>query len=254
MSERITKAATAVGADVTEEMLAKINKHTLHPLTAEEVYVYRVAMCDNKVDRDNEAFTRRALDKLAELFVGRTMLSDHKWTASGQVARIFDAKVEEADGETGTDERAVRLVASCYLPRTPQNADLITAIDAGIAKEVSVGCAVETCRCSVCGANKRKTWCEHRPGAEYEGAKCYVALDDPTDAYELSFVAVPAQPEAGVIKSYGAKRPEERGGNAGGEKVSARIRTAEAFAFAKNKKSKEERDNEQDYAQSVGAD
>lgn len=247
MSEKITKAATAVGADVTEEMLAKINKHTLHPMTADEVYVYRVAMCDNKIDRDNEAFTRSALEKLAGLFVGRTMLSDHKWTASGQVARIFDATVEDADGETGTGERAARLVASCYLPRTPQNADLITAIDAGIAKEVSVGCAVETCRCSVCGGNKRKVWCDHRPGAEYKGTKCFVALDDPTDAYELSFVAVPAQPEAGVIKSYGAKQPEETDKTASG-KVSARIRTAEAFAFVENKKSKEERDNEQDHA------
>ena len=31
---------------------------------------------------------------------------------------------------------------------------------------------------------------------------CHVVLNQPTDAYEWSFVAVPAQREAGVIKMF----------------------------------------------------
>ncbi|MEW3478835.1 ParB N-terminal domain-containing protein, partial [[Clostridium] symbiosum] len=59
--------------------------------------------------------------------------------------------------------------------------------------------------CSICGTDRRETYCGHCPGQEYEGKRCHIDLDDPTDAYELSFVAVPAQKGAGVIKHYGGK-------------------------------------------------
>lgn len=68
-----------------------------------------------------------------------------------------------------------------------------------------MGCAVSVARCSICGVDKTKTWCDHRPGLEYDGKICIVELDAPTDAYELSFCAVPAQPGAGVIKAYGGE-------------------------------------------------
>ena len=62
--------------------------------------------------------------------------------------------------------------------------------------------------CSICEVDNTKTYCEHRAGEEYDGKTCYKALDDPKDAYEISFVAVPAQPEAGVTKDYGGKKEE----------------------------------------------
>ena len=92
-----------------------------------------------------------------------------------------------------------------YMLRNDQTAPLIAAIEGGILREVSVGCQVAKAICSICGADRRETYCGHRPGQEYEGKRCHIDLDDPTDAYELSFVAVPAQREAGVIKHYGGK-------------------------------------------------
>ena len=53
--------------------------------------------------------------------------------------------------------------------------------------------------CSVCG--KQRGSCGHIGGREYSGSSCYFTLSGITDVYEVSFVAVPAQPEAGVIKS-----------------------------------------------------
>ena len=35
-------------------------------------------------------------------------------------------------------------------------------------------------------------------------------LDGAKEAFELSFVAVPAQPRAGAVKHYGAKPPEDK--------------------------------------------
>ena len=50
--------------------------------------------------------------------------------------------------------------------------------------------------------------CGHVKGETYEGRLCFVELRQPTDAYEWSFVAVPAQREAGVLR----KRFEQSGG------------------------------------------
>ena len=83
--------------------------------------------------------------------------------------------------------------------RSEKNSDLIAEIEGGIKKEVSIGCAVGSVRCSVCGSVYGS--CEHRKGIHYDGVLCLAILSMPTDAYEFSFVAVPAQKEAGVLKA-----------------------------------------------------
>jgi hypothetical protein len=94
--------------------------------------------------------------------------------------------------------------------RSEKNADLILEIDAGIKKEVSVGCAVERVECSVCGADAKtaNSNCGHKKGETYNGKPCCHRLINPTDAYEWSFVAVPAQKAAGVTKSRAIKGDE----------------------------------------------
>ena len=61
------------------------------------------------------------------------------------------------------------------------------------------------------GADQRKTLCEHWPGQEYDGQLCHFELDGAADAYEVSLVAVPAQPEAGIVKAkrYGGAEMKE---------------------------------------------
>ncbi|MDE6470241.1 MAG: hypothetical protein K2L19_04390, partial [Eubacterium sp.] len=75
-------------------------------------------------------------------------------------------------------------------------------IDAGIKKEVSVSCSLAKSVCSVCGMDKRSGRCEHIGGREYNGKMACSILSDVKDAYEFSFVAVPAQREAGVTKAF----------------------------------------------------
>ena len=50
--EQILKAARLEKAELNDEDLALINRQTLRPLTAEEVFTFRLAACDNQVDRD----------------------------------------------------------------------------------------------------------------------------------------------------------------------------------------------------------
>lgn len=77
----------------TEEELALINRWSRKELTAEEVYAFTVKLCDNEIDRDGERFTTGALEALAEKFVGKSGIFDHRWSAAGQSARIYKAEV-----------------------------------------------------------------------------------------------------------------------------------------------------------------
>ena len=189
---------------VTEEQLEQINRFARRELKAEEVYSFSVRLCDNEVDRDGERFPRKTLEELAELFVGKSGLFDHSWSARGQAARIYAAQVVQEEKLTRTGEPYCWLKGYAYMVRTADNEGLIREIEGGIKKEVSVGCAVERRVCSVCG----QVWdgsCGHELGKTYDGKLCCVELEHATDAYEFSFVAVPAQPEAGVVKGRGAE-------------------------------------------------
>lgn len=146
-----------------------------------------------------------ALEQLAELFVGKTGIFDHSMSGRDQTARIFSCRVETDESKvTSAGEKYTKLCARAYMPRSEKNAALIEEIDAGIKKETSVGCSVGRSVCSICGKDGRTDPCAHIKGREYGGKLCHRILCDPTDAYEWSFVAVPAQPAAGVTKSYRA--------------------------------------------------
>ena len=196
----LLKAAHVEKQSANEADLELINRQTLRPLAAEEVFLFRLAPCDDQVDRDYERFTDAALEGLAPLFVGKTVLMDHQWSAGKQTARVYAASVESAGS-------VKRLVLRCYMPRTDQTAGTISAIESGILRECSVGCTVERVVCSICGADQVQTCCHHIPGREYDGNLCIMELDGARDAYEVSLVAVPAQPDAGIIKSkrYGGQ-------------------------------------------------
>ena len=188
----------------TEELqkeLERINQFAKTPLTAEQVYTFTVRLCDNEVDRDLERFAPEALEELGRLFVGKSGVFDHQWSAKGQTARIYRTEVvEEPSVITAAGDRYRWLKAWAYLLRTEKNADLIAEIEGGIKKEVSVGCSMGRQVCSICGA---EGGCQHVKGQRYGDKLCFTELREPQDAYEWSFVAVPAQPGAGVLKRFG---------------------------------------------------
>ena len=214
MDNKITKAAAGgVASDAgsaTAEELELINTYTRRTLTAGEVYVFTVVLCDNDVDRDGERFTVESLFALEKLFVGKTGIFDHDPSAKNQTARIISCKVENvASRTTATGDEYFCLKARAYLPRTEGNSELIAALDSGIVKEVSVGCAVGKILCSVCGEDIGM--CPHRKGETYGGKLCCGELTEPYDAYEWSFVAVPAQKNAGVTKTAYGKEMDMEG-------------------------------------------
>lgn len=207
MSE-IMKAARVEKQAVDQGELALINEQTMRPLAAEEVFTFKIAACDDQVDRDIEQFSASALAQMSELFVGKPMLFDHRWNASSQTARVYAASVEQEGG-------VKRLVLRAYMLRSEQTAPVVEAIEAGILREVSVGVSVSTHTCSICGEDYFQ--CAHRRGSEYQGKRCHVVLNGITEAYEVSFVPVPAQREAGVVKRYEGKETDAEVQEQGGD-------------------------------------
>ena len=123
---------------------------------------------------------------------------------------MLQTLLETAERTEGSFAVCGYLKANAYMVRTAGNADFIREIDAGIKKEVSISCSARSHTCSICGKDRRLTGCPHVQGELYQGMLCHTILSDITDAYEWSFVAVPAQRNAGVTKQYGGSADHDR--------------------------------------------
>ena len=216
----ISKVASVSPLEVTDEDLKKINKYTLSPVKAEDVFIFKATIADNEQDdRNYMPFNLKALQDLKKLYPGRTMLKDHSRRADNQIARVYDTElVQNANKTTELGELYTELVAKIYMIKTDSNKDLIAEIIGGIKKEVSTSTVPEKMVCSICGVDNMKDWCRHFPGRDYDIAdatgkstkkRCKMLLHGAKEAYELSFVAVPAQPRASTHKSIGFAKPVE---------------------------------------------
>ncbi|MDR2687404.1 MAG: hypothetical protein LBB75_06600, partial [Oscillospiraceae bacterium] len=124
------QAAGAAHGAPAQEDLALIHRWTRRELAADEVYVFQANLCDNEIDRDGERFTRAALEKLAELLVGKTGLFDHSGKSGDQVMRIYAAQaLEDVTRANSLGEPYCALNARAYLLRGGENEALIRAID-----------------------------------------------------------------------------------------------------------------------------
>ncbi len=190
-----------------KESLLQINQFTRRPLSESEVFIFSIILCDNNIDRDFEKFSDSSLDILKSLFLGKTGVFDHMPTGYNQTSRIFFTEVVIDSLKTNSIGQPYKyLLAKAYMVKSDKNRDLILEIDAGIKKEISIGCSVKSKICSICGADHKIRPCSHIPGKSYivkdKHVTCFLSLEQPLDAYEWSFVAVPAQVNAGVIKNF----------------------------------------------------
>lgn len=214
----ITKVSSISPLEITDEDLKKINKYTLTNVTAEEVFIFKAVIADNEQDdRNDMPFNLKALQDLKKLYPGKTMLKDHARKSDNQIARVYDTElVQNANKTTELGELHTDLIAKIYVMVTESNKDLITEIKGGIKKEVSTSTVAKRIVCNICGCDNMKEYCRHWPGREYDRVdangkstkkRCKMLLDGASEAYELSFVAVPAQPRAGTTKSIGFTKP-----------------------------------------------
>ncbi len=190
----------------TDEDMTLINTYSLKQLSKDEVFCFSVILCDNDIDRDFERFNEESLKALEGLFIGKTGILNHSMKSEDQTCRTYKTQfIVDNEQKTVDGLPYMYLKAWCYTVKSEKNQPLIRDIESGIKKEVSISCASNSRICSVCG----KTHCGHIQGKEYDGEICYKTLTDITDAYEWSFVAVPAQRQAGVTKSFKKEKSME---------------------------------------------
>lgn len=183
----------------TDEDMTLINNYSLRPLSKDEVFCFSVILCDNEIDRDFERFDKDALLSLESLFVGKTGILNHSMKSEDQSCRTYKTQlITDNTRETLIGEKYMYLKAWCYTVRSEKNESLIKDIESGIKKEVSISCSSKRKTCSICGSEN----CRHIAGKIYDGKYCHKTITDITDAYEWSFVAVPAQRQAGVTKHF----------------------------------------------------
>lgn len=191
---------------ISGDDMTLINSFALRELSKDEVFSFSVILCDNDIDRDFERFSEDALKTLEKLFVGKTGILNHSMKSEDQSCRTYKTGLFTDSSKKTVDGKPYRyLKAWCYTVRSEKNDALIRDIESGIKKEVSISCSSSSRICSICG----ESHCNHIAGRKYNGKKCVKTIDDITDAYEWSFVAVPAQRKAGVTKAYDKERNME---------------------------------------------
>ncbi len=205
MISKSFKALNEIGTPTAEDMVL-INGFALKELKPEEVFCFSVILCDNDIDRDFERFDENALKSLEKLFVGKTGILNHSMKSEDQSCRTYKTElITDSSKKTADGLPYLCLKAWCYTVRSEKNNSLIRDIESGIKKEVSISCASKSRICSICGEKN----CSHIAGRKYNGQVCYKTITDICDAYEWSFVAVPAQRKAGVTKSFKKEKSME---------------------------------------------
>lgn len=195
-------AATKAAGDPSTEQLALINAYTLNDLAATDVYVRTAYLAHNGIDRDGEVFDDALLADFARTLPGKGLFVRHPGGWDGDsgpgVGRWFSARVVEmshAEARAALRQPGLRwpamnttaklLECSFYIPRTGKNQDLIADIDAGVARDQSIGFRAADRSAITDEHEQRVAWRLHAPGEALEG----------------SLVWLGAQPGAGVHKS-----------------------------------------------------
>ena len=189
-------------AGSSDEDMESINRLAPAPLRADQVYVRSMFLCSTQpCQTDGCQFSRSALEQIAKLVIGQSVLTGHN-RSSLPLARFYKAAVIERDS-AGNKEPVYFVRAWFYWLRETSGAkDLLLNIDGGIYREVSLAWKYNAWRCSIC--NEENGRCGHSVGEVYDGQKCYRVIDRVTDVLEGSLVYKGADRDTHLsgIRSY----------------------------------------------------
>lgn len=191
------RGKAAGGAEITPDMLAKINSYALKTLSSDDVYVRRCLLAHNAIDRDNERFPEPLLDNFAATLPGKSLLFGHDRHSYFPLGLFFDASTEDMTPDqfkalTGEEPRLPDGVSTVkvlwgwfYIVKTATAEDMIANIEAGVYRHVSIGFTAADLN----GVKK-----------EINGPILYWEYMPPGEALEGSLVWLGAQPGATAQK------------------------------------------------------
>lgn len=184
--------------------LEKINRHTLDPVTAEDIFTFS-GNCSN--DRMDAYFTRMdpttTLRNYAEDLKNGVSLQEGHNIHVNPYGRSYDGEVVTSGDDTGISS-SVR--GSWYIMRNltvngNKTDDTIRQIRAGIIRDMSVGFGGGSYRCGSCGKDLYDSDCPHIPGLEDEHGRVSFAWIVDARLREVSTVYKGATPGAYIDKA-----------------------------------------------------
>jgi len=212
MTERVLHAVRAAmtgepEGGATSEHLRLINEvvKPLKDLTADDVYVRGMVVCNDQVDKYSTRFTREALDEIAAMLPGVPMMRNHGTyqTSDMPVSRVFKAWVADS-GSGGGEVRALFYA----LKGDAEAESLIHRIDGGVQGEVSISWAMDSFKCSLDGAELSK--CQHWPGEVYAEGVCVGVMSAIREVYEVSHVWLGGQNDTGYFMAASKQATDVR--------------------------------------------
>ena len=183
--------------EVSDDDLQCINSlpnPPLVPLTVDDIYVRQCRLAGDAIDAGFGRFRSDDLNRLLELTQGAPALIGHNKSSLG-VARFFGGDIWE-DPDTGIKYARLKFY---WMRNHSESENLRVNIDGGIYTEASIGFTFGLPTCGICGEDVRR--CDHKPGKEYEGERCFYYYDDIQRVTEGSFVYRGAQPGTGFSLS-----------------------------------------------------
>ena len=171
-------------------------------VTGDNSYVARSIAVHN-CNGNGDAFEDAELQKSWKTFIRRGNYLNHESeTTDKAVGIILDAKYWT---EPGT------FYVECLLA-VDRSQPIANNIEKGISDSVSMGALVDQCNCSVCDkvATNESEYCDHLKnymGKDYNGKKVF-AYNRGVNFYELSWVTVPADPNAKALQVIAEKEPK----------------------------------------------
>lgn len=181
---------------VPDPDLSMVRKHARRDISADEVWCGAFAVCNTKVDRMGERFTKAYLDRFRETLPGKSLLEGHN-TQTRALGRFYNAEVLH-------DGNDWYLKGYYY---TAADSPIVREIELGIAKDCSIGYKAGKRTCSLDG----KLWLpyrqgeckDHQPLQEYDGKSCVIDYCDSevhkAEAHEVSLVYLGCQYGAEAI-------------------------------------------------------
>lgn len=174
-------------SDISAEDLVLVNKVSLRNLSENDIFTFKVCLCDNEIDKDNERFSEQALIDLAGMFVGKITSFSCCQRAIG--ARIFKTELKiDGSKKTRSGQAYCALYGHAFIIRNAMLPQMIGQIQQGNC-DVSVACSVGRNTCSICGGVLGE--CKHKKGYAYVGKLCYANMEEVKDVYEWSYILKP---------------------------------------------------------------
>ena len=186
----------------TPEDLAVINQRYARALTEDQVFIRKIYLCHNAVDRDGERFSEAILADFARTLPGKALMASHWRGLDDILGRFFEAALvqepldaaQERTGETLILPAGVKqvtwVVGKFYIPLNISEdiTQAAASIDAGLFFHTSIGFSA---------SDRKRVRAEDNPDSIL-----YYEYESPGEANEGSIVWLGAQPGASVSKSH----------------------------------------------------